>query len=121
MPLLEPAAAELEQEQQEGPDHLTFLELPDNLLRLVLSHLTRAADLASAAASCTALRCLVRDSSWRGVATYQSHTWTPALPGSLAWAAGRCPQVGCGRLCLIDATAAASCCPTLLPQCRYTS
>ena len=107
VPLPEPAAVALEQKQQGGPAHLAFLELPDNLLRLALSHLTRAADLASVAASCTALRALVGDSNWHGIAACESHTWTPALPARLAWAAGRCPQVRYRRLCLLGVAAAA--------------
>lgn len=71
-----------------------LLALPNFLLHEVLGRLTSAADLAAAAASCCALRELVHSSSWPSIQRLEAHAWKPALPCSLRWAAGSCPQVG---------------------------
>lgn len=70
-----------------------LLELPVFLQHEILGHLSAAADLAAVAASCTALRALVRGSTWAQAGSLTAHVWTPALPPSLAWAAAHLPQV----------------------------
>ena len=83
----------------EHPEHepLSLLHLPDLLIQLVLSWLTTAADVAACAATCSALRALVHGASWQHIGSFRAHRWTPALRGSLQWAASCCPQVSAWR------------------------
>lgn len=81
------------QEEVEGTAPAGLLELPDLLLHVILSHLTSVGDLGAVAASCSSLRALVRGSNWDQPAALAANVFTPALPGSLVWAAERMPQV----------------------------
>ncbi|KAI7836132.1 hypothetical protein COHA_009962 [Chlorella ohadii] len=81
------------QEEVEGTAPAGLLELPDLLLHVILSHLTSMGDLGAVAASCSSLRALVRGSNWDQPAALAANVFTPALPGSLVWAAERMPQL----------------------------
>lgn len=79
--------------QHERP---SLLHLPNALLAHALGHLSNLSDLAAVAATCSALRSLVAEATWQHVSHCAAHVWSPALPGSLSWAAARCPQARIG-------------------------
>ncbi|KAL4436631.1 hypothetical protein ABPG75_003770 [Micractinium tetrahymenae] len=85
---MEPAVSNDAQQQ-----HPSLLQLPNALLAHILGHLADFSDLAAAAATCAALHSLAAEASWQRVSQYAAHVWSPALPGSLAWAAAHCPQL----------------------------
>ncbi len=64
---------EAEGEQQECGAPASLLSLPAALLHSVVAALTLAADLAAAAASCSALRDVVMSASWDQVCQYEAH------------------------------------------------
>lgn len=92
----EPPHSDEDEQQQEGSPPASLLALPAALLHAVVANLTSATHLAAAAASCATLRDVVMGVSWDQVRRYEAHHWTPALRGSLRWAAERLPQVWWG-------------------------
>ena len=83
--------------EADQPAAAGLLQLPDPLLHVILSRLTSAADMAAVVASCSALRALVRGSSWDQPSTLAAGIFTPALPATLVWAAERLPRVSASR------------------------
>lgn len=95
--------------EADQPAAAGLLQLPDLLLHVIFSHLTSATDLAAVAASCSALRALVRGSSWDQPSTLAADIFTPALPATLVWAAERLPRVSAPRSALLQVGVSAGC------------
>lgn len=113
-----PTTAAAQQQGHEQPPATTLQTLPDFLLLWILDRLNLAADLAAAAATCSALKSLVEHTQWKHICSYNARCgWSPALPGSLQWAANHCPQ-----LRDLDLSGATACCDAdLLPLCQLSS